>query len=152
VLKRYWEQWDSIDLKDGLLYRKFFCVSETKSRMQILAPPDKQNLILEACHDAVTAGHMGRRRTPYNVRLRFFWPGWRRAVECATRGNRTPVLHNGHPHDTLGLTPNEVMLGRQASKPVDIQIGSTPGEVVELPEYVNDFKGYRMPMNVNRPI
>ena len=61
-------------------------------------------------------------------------------MECATRGNGTPVLRNGHPHDTLGLTPNEAMLGRQAAMPVDIQIGSTPEEAVELPEYVHDLK------------
>jgi transposase InsO family protein len=293
VLKTYWAQWDSIELKDGLLYRNFY-VSEKKNRMQILVPPDQQKLVLEVCHDAVTAGHMGIRRTLGNLKLRFFWPGMRKSVEtwiqqCATCASRKPAVkkrrapmqtyragspmervamdisgpwpasENGNkyilvvtdhftrwseaypipdqeartvaevfvsqfvvrygtprmihtdqgrnftsklfeelcrllgvkktqttafrpqangiverlnktigimiaayirenqrswdqelallmmayrasPHETTGLTPNEVMLGRQVSMPVDIQIGSTPGQEALLPEYVHDLR------------
>ena len=105
ALKTYWAQWDSICLHNGLLCRKFY-VTSNKTRTQVLAPNEKQEAVLEACHDAVTAGHMGIRRTLSSVRLRFFWPGLRHSVEkwiqqCAVCGSRkAPTKHRRAPMQT----------------------------------------------------
>ena len=95
ALKTYWAQWDSLCLHEGLLCREF-CLKGKHIRKQILAPVAKQNLILENCHDAVTAGHMGIRRTLNSVKLRFFWPGLRQSIEkwisqCAVCASRKPT-------------------------------------------------------------
>ena len=95
ALKTYWAQWDSICLYEGLLCREF-CLKGKQTRKQILAPTSVQNLVLENCHDAVTAGHMGIQRTLSSVKLRFFWPGLRQSVErwisqCAVCASRKPT-------------------------------------------------------------
>ena len=37
------------------------------------------------------------------------------------------MAYRATPHETTGLTPNDLMLGRQVSMPVDIMIGLPPG-------------------------
>ena len=94
LLKSYWAQWDSIELENGLLWRRL-SLSGKEARKQILIPDKLQNVVLEHLHNAVTAGHMGVRRTLAAVRQRFFWPGLRQSVDkwcaecavCASRKN-----------------------------------------------------------------
>ena len=95
ALKTYWAQWESLCMYEGLLCREFHSKGK-QTRKQILAPKAKQDLILEHCHNAVTAGHMGVRRTLTSVKLRFFWPGLRQSVEiwisqCAVCASRKPT-------------------------------------------------------------
>jgi len=105
ALKSYWAQWDSICLHKGLLCRKF-CMTNNRTRMQILVPDQKRDEVLEVCHNAVTAGHMGIRRTLSSVRLRFFWPGQRQSVEnwirqCAVCGSyKAPPKRRRAPMQT----------------------------------------------------
>ena len=95
TLKTYWAQWDSLCMYEGLLCREFFSKGK-QTRKQILVPKTKQDLVLEHCHDAVTAGHMGIRRTLNSVKLRFFWHGLRQSVErwisqCTVCASRKPT-------------------------------------------------------------
>ena len=68
-----------------------------KERNQILMPEKLQSLALEHLHNAVTAGHMGIRRTLASVTDRFFWPLMRKTIEkwctecavCASRKHPT---------------------------------------------------------------
>ena len=104
LLKIYWAQWESLEMRDKLMCRKL-CPERKKERSQILIPSKLQSVVLETLHNAVTAGHMGVRRTLAAVRNRFFWPLMRRSVEkwcaecavCASRKNpikkrRAPLL------------------------------------------------------------
>ena len=94
LVKIYWAQWESIESKDGLLYRKL-SASGKGERKQILIPEKLQDVVLEHLHNKVTAGHMGVRRTLAAVRQRFFWPCQRQSVDkwcgecavCASRKN-----------------------------------------------------------------
>ena len=79
-LKVYWAQWDSLLVKDGLLCRRL-CLDGKPDRMQILLPISLQDEALRNCHNVVTAGHLGVRRTLAAVRARFFWPHMKRAVQ-----------------------------------------------------------------------
>ena len=96
IIKIYWAQWESLEMRNGLLCRKL-CPEGKKERSQILIPEKLQDVVLEHLHNAVTAGHMGIRRTLASVRSRFFWPHMRRTVErwcaacsvCASRKNPT---------------------------------------------------------------
>jgi len=96
ILKTYWAQWNSLCFHQELLCRKL-CLKGKNTRMQILVPSSSKDLVLENCHNAVTAGHMGIRRTLASVRRRFFWPRLRRDIQqwigsCAVCASRKPTL------------------------------------------------------------
>jgi transposase InsO family protein len=96
ALKTYWAQWESLVVYHSLLCREL-CLAGKKTRKQVLVPAGLQDTVLDECHNAVTAGHMGIRRTLAGVRTRFFWPKLRDAIQkwisrCAVCASRKPSL------------------------------------------------------------
>ena len=75
-LKFYWGQFKSLTMKDGILVRKLDR-ELLGPKMQILVPHAIRDEILRECHEARTAGHLGRNKTVANVKRRFLWPGMR---------------------------------------------------------------------------
>ena len=117
LLKVYWAQWESLEMNNGLLCRRYILTGK-KERMQILLPDKLQDVVLEHLHNSVTAGHMGVRRTLAAVRQRFFWPKMRQSVDkwcsecavCASRKNppksrRAPLkkYQVGEPMERVAL-------------------------------------------------
>ena len=79
-LKFYWGQFRSLTTKDGILVREL----EREllgPKLQILVPQAMRDEVLRECHEARTAGHLGRNKTTANVKRRFLWPGMRTDVE-----------------------------------------------------------------------
>ena len=75
-LKFYWGQFQSLKFQDGILVREL----ERElfgPKLQILVPCEMKEDILRECHEARTAGHLGRNKTMANVKRRFLWPGMR---------------------------------------------------------------------------
>ena len=96
MLKAYWSQWESLVFHHSLLCREL-CLTGKKTRRQVLVPASLYDHVLENCHNAVTAGHMGIRRTLASVRTRFYWPRLRKSIEtwitrCAVCASRKPAL------------------------------------------------------------
>ena len=124
-IKVYWAQWDNLLIKDGLLCRKFY-YDRNGERIQILLPPVLHKQALTHCHDAVTAGHMGIRRTLASVRARFFWPHQRKAVEkwcaectvCASRKHPTRKRRGPLQKYRMGLPMERVALDITGPWPV----------------------------------
>ena len=50
------------------------------------------------------------------------------------------MAYRSTPHQTLGISPNYMMFGREISMPVDVMIASTPDEPVSHIEYVKKLK------------
>ena len=93
-LKSYWAQWDSLKLEQGVWYR-VLCLEGKKTRRQILVPATLKTSVLQQLHNAVTAGHMGIRRTLSGIRMRFFWHGMRNDIQdwcrkCSVCAARKP--------------------------------------------------------------
>ena len=55
--------------------------STADPKLQILVPQSMRQEILKECHDARTAGHLGRNKTTANVKRRFLWHGMRLDAE-----------------------------------------------------------------------
>ena len=75
-MKFYWGQFQSLQLRDGILVREL----ERElfgPKYQILVPLSMREQVLKECHEARTAGHLGRNKTTANVKRRFLWPGMR---------------------------------------------------------------------------
>ncbi len=79
-LKTLWRQWDRLDVKGGLLYRKFYD-EDGSFRWQLVVPRIKKKEILYQFHDSPTGGHLGAERTLEKVRNHFYWTGLKNYVQ-----------------------------------------------------------------------
>ena len=71
--RHYWILWDSLLLKDGLLYRKFPKKDGSGEYMQFVVPRSLKSDILFQMHDSVLSGHLGCKKTKEKIRQRFYW-------------------------------------------------------------------------------
>ncbi|PIK40084.1 Retrovirus-related Pol polyprotein from transposon [Apostichopus japonicus] len=97
TLKNYWNQWDRLDLKEGVLYRRFESSDGMSVLLQLVAPRRIQEEILYSTHNHRLSGHLMTKKTIERIRDTFYWSGYRRHVEkwcrscdvCAARKGPT---------------------------------------------------------------
>lgn len=93
ICKAYWKMWDVLELRDGVLYRKWEDEHEGTQLLLPVIPDNMKKTVLEELHNTSTAGHFGIRRTYQRLANRYFWVGRRADVErwcrqcyiCASR-------------------------------------------------------------------
>lgn len=73
TLKCYWSQWDSLRLKDGVLYRLWESPAGDRVVWQIVLPKKLQRVVFDQLHSSPSAGHFGITKTLSRVRERFYW-------------------------------------------------------------------------------
>ena len=91
--KYYWNHWDSLYVKNNILFRNFENESGKETIWQIVLPKALRKFVLKQVHDSVTGGHLGITKTLSKVTSRFFWHNIRKDVEvwckscdlCASR-------------------------------------------------------------------
>ncbi|GBN00416.1 hypothetical protein AVEN_8972-1, partial [Araneus ventricosus] len=71
--KRYWALWDSLHLKDGVLYRKRASDDGRSCRWQLILPKSRFQEVLRETHDSASGGHCEVMRTLSKTRERFYW-------------------------------------------------------------------------------
>ncbi|GBM73447.1 Transposon Ty3-G Gag-Pol polyprotein [Araneus ventricosus] len=79
--KRYWALWDSLHLKDGVLYRKWESDDGNSYRWQLILPKSRIPEVLRETHDSASGGHFGVMKTLSKTRERFYWDRLRADVE-----------------------------------------------------------------------
>ncbi|GBM36474.1 Retrovirus-related Pol polyprotein from transposon 412, partial [Araneus ventricosus] len=79
--KRYWALWDSLHLKDGLLYLKWESDDGNSCRWQLILPKSRIPEVLRETHDSANRGHFGVMKTLSKTRERFYWDRLRADVE-----------------------------------------------------------------------
>ena len=90
---------DDYVIEDGLLFHLQKPPARFRSepfRKQLAVPNGLRTEIMTACHEEITAGHLGFMRTYEKIRQRYYWPGmyteidnWcKSCVDCATK--KTP--------------------------------------------------------------
>ena len=89
----------SLQLRDGLLYRKFVPTNPGGLAVQQLVVPRLyRKVMFREAHAGPTSGHFGHKRTLEKLRQSVYWPGMSRDVEewcracavCASRRNPVP--------------------------------------------------------------
>ncbi|KAL1254314.1 hypothetical protein QQF64_016543 [Cirrhinus molitorella] len=80
-LKTFHSQWGSLELHDGVLYRRWQAPGEGIDRLQLLVPKALRPQVLRWVHGAVGSGHFGTAKTVRRLRQRFYWPGCRQEAE-----------------------------------------------------------------------
>ena len=83
-VKAYHGQWEVLQLREGILYRKWYPFDSRHRRgsakWQLVAPNEIRKRILTSLHNSPTGGHMGESKTINKVRHRFYWPGYKQDV------------------------------------------------------------------------
>ncbi len=93
ALKCYWAQWDSLRVKEGVLYRLWESPRGDQTVWQLIVPRSLQQDVFQQLHCSPTAGHFGVTKTLRRVRERFYWArnhqdvsDWcRSCTACASR-------------------------------------------------------------------
>ena len=75
-----WAQYESLELKEGVLYRRFHRVDGSVDYLQLVMPRLLRETFLQLVHSGA-GGHFAVRKTADQVQRRAYWPGWRRDVE-----------------------------------------------------------------------
>jgi hypothetical protein len=82
ALKTYWNLWETIHEKEGVLYRKVEDGElQGENQWKLLVPEAMREDIMEKLHESRTASHFGNKKTIENVARRFFWYDYRMDVE-----------------------------------------------------------------------
>ena len=111
-LASYWHHYNSLFVKDGVLY-KSLKTNNAHPDPAIVVPKSLEIEILKGTHDGPFAGHLGVTRTLDRVRKRFFWPKMRTTIEnyirqcdiCVQRKAPSPTANNGKaPIQTLEVS------------------------------------------------
>ena len=99
-VKAYFHQFDSLIVKNGVLYRKLKCISprDKEPMLQLVLPRSLRDEFLQIVHCGV-AGHLGSFKTRAHVGQRAYWFKWRQDVDifikkcevcCEYTRNRLP--------------------------------------------------------------
>ncbi|CAG2195151.1 unnamed protein product [Mytilus edulis] len=85
-VKSYWNQWDSLEFRNGILCRKYENIPGDEITWQIVLPKALKKVVMEQLHNNITSGHLGIKKTLARVTNRFYWYGLRSDVEhwCKT--------------------------------------------------------------------
>ena len=91
--KVYYLEWKRLELREGILYRRWESDDGRVIRWQLIVPKKYQNAVLKELHSAKTAAHFGIYKTRGKINERFYWYGvshdirsWiRRCDTCAKR-------------------------------------------------------------------
>jgi len=109
-------QWDTIVLRDKILYRRFENGSEEIDQM--IVPSRLRQSVLKELHSGIGGGHLGTKKMLKKVKSRFYWPGWTQDVEiycqectiCSSRRNpavkqRAPLvpIRTGAPLEKITM-------------------------------------------------
>ncbi|GBL73296.1 hypothetical protein AVEN_175240-1 [Araneus ventricosus] len=125
--KRYWALWNSLYLKDGVLYRKWESNDGDFYRRQLILLNCRIQEVLRETHDNTSGRNFGVMKTLRKTRERFYWDRVRADVEkwckeCQAYGARKePKTQQGK--SVTGRTPTETFSDRTLRFPCDILFG-----------------------------
>ena len=98
LTKTYHQQWASMTLVGGVLYRRFETADGLKEKLQLVVPISARQELMKGCHTGSTGGHLGIKRTRTQVQQRGYWVGWSSDVAkfCAAC-EECSCFHRGKP-------------------------------------------------------
>ena len=104
VTKRLMEDWERLELRDGVLYRQWYNQQGRITRYQLVTPSQIRAQVLSVAHEGAISGHFAVKRTIAKVREYFYWPRLMTDVEsycksCIVCQRRKP--NPTRPHHPL---------------------------------------------------
>ena len=71
--RHYWHLWDAIEIREGLLFKKFHRKDGIEIYTQLLVPFEIKNEVLKNMHNSVMSGHLGKKKTKGKLSQRYYW-------------------------------------------------------------------------------
>ena len=71
--RHYWVIWDTLELRDDILYKRFMKRDGTDDHMQLLVPSALKRGVLCQMHDYLLSGHLGCNKTKQKILQKFYW-------------------------------------------------------------------------------
>jgi hypothetical protein len=72
VTRHYWNLWESLELRDGILHKKFYRKNGTGEHVQFLVPHSLRKDVMYQMHNTLLAGHLGRKKTTEKTLQRYY--------------------------------------------------------------------------------
>jgi len=79
--KELLSQWDQLEVRDGIVYRRSALKNGRAEALQLLVPCAHRQDFLKKVHSWMTGGHLSVKRTMDQVQRSAFWPRWRGDVK-----------------------------------------------------------------------
>ena len=118
-LRKYNKHLDRLQLKNGILYRKFFDDVGKISNLQVCIPKQLRDEVIYRIHNSPTGGHIGIVRTAKEFRKRFYFPGFseflinyvKNCLSCSTqkRVNKKQLHPPLQPISSEQLFPGDML-------------------------------------------
>ena len=117
-MRRLFQQWDQLLLKDGILWQIFEDEAGSSRHLQLVVPRSLQDDVRQELHAIVSGAHLGEGKTTERFCERFYWPGQWKDVQswcrtrptCTTRKTPAPkgraplgTIHAGYPMQIVAV-------------------------------------------------
>lgn len=71
--RHYWIIWESLEIKEGVLFKQFRKGNDSDSYCQLIAPRSMKRDIMYQMHNSIVSGHMGVKRTKQKTSRSYYW-------------------------------------------------------------------------------
>ena len=71
--RHYWNYWSTLEIHDGLLFKRFVRNDQTDSYLQLIVPVAARAEIMQNLHSSLLSGHLGRKKTTQKILRNFYW-------------------------------------------------------------------------------
>ena len=72
-IRHFWTYWHNLELKDGLLFKRYHKQDGTGTYLHFVVPKSIRDHVLKQMHDCILSGHLGRKTTEQKLLQRFYW-------------------------------------------------------------------------------
>jgi hypothetical protein len=105
--KTLWYLWPRLEIRDGILRRRFDEMNAKSTSWQIVLPSIFRKEFLRIAHGGMTGGHLGKSKMKVSVQKRAFWPTWSSDVDLHIKTCEVCAkYHRGSaPHQVSLQTP-----------------------------------------------
>ncbi len=70
--RHYWNYWDSLEVKDGLLFKHFHKCND-HHYLQFIVPSAMRKDVLYQMHNSILSAHLGKTKTTEKILQRYYW-------------------------------------------------------------------------------
>jgi len=114
LTKRMWNQWEQLEVHEGLVYRRNEGKPGEQNALQLLVPRRSVTDVIRRSHEGATGGHFGIKRTIDQVKRRFYWSTWKddiirfcRMCPNCNEYHRGKLSRQGPLQPVIAGAPNE---------------------------------------------
>ena len=102
--RSYLNQWDLLSVENSVLYRHWYEHDSDCESWVIVAPKQLRRELFHHLLELHTGGHLGIKRTVYQLQRRFYWPGLQSDVGGGSGGFTRPIPGDGGADQLRGIS------------------------------------------------